>query len=80
MRPQTGREHRRGRLAANGVSVLHAGKRLTIAQAPLAGVTQLIGDITQTATAQAIVSHFAGDLAELVVCDGAPDGAGWYAC
>lgn len=48
--------------------------RLTTLQAPLAGVIQLVGDITQTATAQSIVTHFEGDLAELVVCDGAPDG------
>lgn len=43
--------------------------------APLPGVTQLQGDITKTATAQSIISHFEGDLADLVVCDGAPDGA-----
>ena len=42
--------------------------------APLPGVIQLQGDITKTSTAQQIISHFEGDLADLVVCDGAPDG------
>lgn len=44
------------------------------AMAPLPGVTQLQGDITKTSTAEAIISHFQGDKAQLVVCDGAPDG------
>lgn len=42
--------------------------------APLSGVIQLQGDITKLSTAQAIIQHFEGDQAELVVCDGAPDG------
>lgn len=44
------------------------------AMAPLPGVTQLQGDITKASTAEAIISHFQGDKAQLVVCDGAPDG------
>ena len=44
------------------------------AMAPLKGVIQLQGDITQVSTAQAIVDHFKGESADLVVCDGAPDG------
>ena len=44
------------------------------AMAPLPGVTQLQGDITKATTAEAIISHFQGDKAQLVVCDGAPDG------
>lgn len=44
------------------------------AMAPLPGVIQIQGDITKTSTAQAIISHFEGDTAQLVVCDGAPDG------
>lgn len=52
----------------------------------------LQGDITSEATAREVISHFDGQQAELVVCDGAPDGAlagpgrawfqagcGWYA-
>lgn len=42
--------------------------------APLNGVLQLVGDITKIETAQAIMSHFEGEKADLVVCDGAPDG------
>lgn len=42
--------------------------------APLKGVIQLQGDITQVSTAQAIIDHFKGESADLVVCDGAPDG------
>lgn len=34
------------------------------------------GDITSEATAREVISHFHGHHAELVVCDGAPDGAG----
>ena len=33
------------------------------------------GDITSEATAREVISHFRGHHAELVVCDGAPDGA-----
>jgi tRNA (cytidine32/guanosine34-2'-O)-methyltransferase len=42
--------------------------------APLPGVIQLQGDITEYKTAEAIIGHFEGDQADLVVCDGAPDG------
>ncbi|RKP17747.1 FtsJ-domain-containing protein [Rozella allomycis CSF55] len=41
--------------------------------APLPGVIQLQGDITKTSTAEAIISHFKGELADLVVCDGLHD-------
>lgn len=44
------------------------------AMAPLPGVVQLQGDITKKSTAEAIISHFQGENAQLVVCDGAPDG------
>ena len=56
----------------------------------LPGVIQIQGDITEVwikfkvvnkktisfkdATAKKIISHFDGQLAQLVVCDGAPDG------
>lgn len=41
---------------------------------PLPGVIQIQGDITKFSTAQEIIKYFEGDKAELVVCDGAPDG------
>jgi tRNA (cytidine32/guanosine34-2'-O)-methyltransferase len=40
---------------------------------PLEGVIQLQGDITETSTAKKIISFFDGELADLVVSDGAPD-------
>eukprot|EP00095_Tigriopus_kingsejongensis_P000165 snap_masked-scaffold487_size158652-processed-gene-0.3 protein:Tk00165 transcript:snap_masked-scaffold487_size158652-processed-gene-0.3-mRNA-1 annotation:"hypothetical protein DAPPUDRAFT_309098" len=48
------------------------------AMAPLPGIIQLQGDITKITTARKIVSHFEGDLADLVVCDGAPDVTGLH--
>lgn len=44
------------------------------AMAPLEGVIQLQGDITNTKTAKQIIAHFNNTQADLVVCDGAPDG------
>lgn len=41
---------------------------------PLPGIIQIQGDITKYSTAQEIISHFEGAKADLVVCDGAPDG------
>ncbi|XP_060045227.1 putative tRNA (cytidine(32)/guanosine(34)-2'-O)-methyltransferase [Erinaceus europaeus] len=41
--------------------------------APLPGVLQIKGDITQLSTAKAVVQHFEGSPADLVVCDGDPD-------
>eukprot|EP00752_Nemacystus_decipiens_P009802 g8750.t1 len=46
--------------------------------APIEGVKQLQGDITSRETAEAITDHFQGGLAELVVCDGAPDVTGLH--
>ncbi|KAI3662457.1 hypothetical protein MP638_003597 [Amoeboaphelidium occidentale] len=46
--------------------------------APLHGITLLQGDITKQETAQDIISHFDGDKADLVVCDGAPDVTGLH--
>ncbi|XP_037789894.1 putative tRNA (cytidine(32)/guanosine(34)-2'-O)-methyltransferase [Penaeus monodon] len=48
------------------------------AMAPLPGVVQIQGDITKTSTSEAIISHFQGDTAQLVVCDGAPDVTGLH--
>ena len=42
--------------------------------APLPGVFQLQGDITKIETANSIIDYFCGLKADLVVCDGAPDG------
>ncbi|KAI8867538.1 FtsJ-domain-containing protein [Ramicandelaber brevisporus] len=46
--------------------------------APLPGVVQLQGDITKISTAESIISHFDGELADLVICDGAPDVTGLH--
>ena len=45
---------------------------------PIPGVVCHVGDITSQETAEQIVSHFKGDLADLVVCDGAPDVTGLH--
>lgn len=42
--------------------------------APLEGVVQIQGDITKITTAEQVIAHFDGQPADLVVCDGAPDG------
>jgi len=44
------------------------------AMAPVPGVVQIQGDITKMTTVEQIFSHFQGLKADLVVCDGAPDG------
>lgn len=41
---------------------------------PIEGVQMLQGDITDEATAKQVMATFAGKKADLVVCDGAPDG------
>lgn len=46
--------------------------------APIEGVTQLQGDITNAKTAAAVIAHFDGSHADLVVCDGAPDVTGMH--
>ena len=46
--------------------------------APIEGITQLQGDITSEVTAAAVISHFEGAKADLVVCDGAPDVTGLH--
>ncbi|KAL1930356.1 hypothetical protein VTP01DRAFT_10518 [Rhizomucor pusillus] len=48
------------------------------AMAPLEGVVQLQGDITKKSTAEQIISYFEGELADIVVCDGAPDVTGLH--
>lgn len=46
--------------------------------APIPGIVCIKGDITAQTTAELIISHFRGDLADLVVCDGAPDVTGLH--
>lgn len=46
--------------------------------APIEGVIILKGDITRLDTAQDIVGHFDGELADLVCSDGAPDVTGLH--
>nr|KAI8727873.1 putative tRNA (cytidine(32)/guanosine(34)-2'-O)-methyltransferase [Biomphalaria glabrata] len=48
------------------------------AMAPIPGIIQIQGDITKKSTAQAIIGHFDGEEADLVVCDGAPDVTGLH--
>lgn len=46
--------------------------------APIPGVITMVGDITSESTAQQIIGHFKGSLADLVICDGAPDVTGLH--
>lgn len=46
--------------------------------APIPGVCSIIGDITAKTTAKQIIDYFQGNLADLVVCDGAPDVTGLH--
>lgn len=48
------------------------------AMAPLDGVIQIQGDITNTITAKRIIAQFDNTKADLVVCDGAPDVTGLH--
>eukprot|EP00056_Hartaetosiga_gracilis_P005498 m.85331 g.85331 ORF g.85331 m.85331 type:complete len:319 (+) comp12189_c0_seq1:13-969(+) len=48
------------------------------AMAPLDGIIQMQGDITKESTANAIIHHFEGEKADLVICDGAPDVTGLH--
>ncbi|KAI8618868.1 FtsJ-like methyltransferase-domain-containing protein [Chytriomyces sp. MP71] len=61
----------------------HAGRAKIVAvdlqrMAPIPGVLQLQGDITKKSTADAIKKGLDGQLAQLVVCDGAPDVTGLH--
>ncbi|KAJ3672541.1 hypothetical protein LUZ60_007262 [Juncus effusus] len=46
--------------------------------APIDGVIQVQGDITNARTAETVIRHFDGCKADLVVCDGAPDVTGLH--
>ncbi|CAO0799498.1 unnamed protein product [Mucor circinelloides] len=48
------------------------------AMAHLDGVIQLQGDITKKSTAEKIISYFDGGMADIVICDGAPDVTGLH--
>ncbi|KOC64896.1 Putative ribosomal RNA methyltransferase 1, partial [Habropoda laboriosa] len=48
------------------------------AMAAIDGVVQIQGDITNINTAKQIIAHFDSCLADLVVCDGAPDVTGLH--
>ncbi|XP_017890866.1 putative tRNA (cytidine(32)/guanosine(34)-2'-O)-methyltransferase [Ceratina calcarata] len=48
------------------------------AMAPLEGVIQIQGDITNINTAKQIIAQFDNEQADLVVCDGAPDVTGLH--
>ncbi|KAM7270424.1 hypothetical protein ACFE04_029638 [Oxalis oulophora] len=46
--------------------------------APIEGVIEVQGDITNARTAEVVIRHFDGCKADLVVCDGAPDVTGLH--
>jgi tRNA (cytidine32/guanosine34-2'-O)-methyltransferase len=46
--------------------------------APIPGVVCLVGDITSQETVEKIGTYFHGSLADLVICDGAPDVIGLH--
>lgn len=58
-----------------GVADHHLALIFDTQQAPLTGVTQIMGDITLLSTAQKVISAMDGEKAQLVICDGAPDGS-----
>lgn len=45
---------------------------------PIPGVITIVGDITSKKTSEDIISAFEGELADLVICDGAPDVTGLH--
>jgi tRNA (cytidine32/guanosine34-2'-O)-methyltransferase len=69
------------KLCGNEVSKENSARIISVdlqEMAPIPGVVSIIGDITAQATAEQIINHFQGDLADLVVCDGAPDVTGLH--
>jgi tRNA (cytidine32/guanosine34-2'-O)-methyltransferase len=46
--------------------------------APIDNVVQLVGDITRRKTVENILQRFEQQLADLVICDGAPDVTGFH--
>jgi len=47
---------------------------LTLMAASTSAQVQIKGDITKRSTAEQIIAHFEGKLADIVLSDGAPDG------
>lgn len=45
---------------------------------PIPGVITIVGDITSKKTSEDIINAFEGSLADLVICDGAPDVTGLH--
>lgn len=69
--------------AEEGTAMVAAGVPKVVAvdlqeMAPIPGVVCIVGDITSKVTADQIIGHFRGNLADLVVCDGAPDVTGLH--
>jgi 23S rRNA U2552 (ribose-2'-O)-methylase RlmE/FtsJ len=68
-----------GRLATDGEhgSASKRALQLTrslVEQAPLPGVTIIHADITLPSTAKLMIDAMKGEKADLIVCDGAPEG------
>lgn len=45
---------------------------------PIPGIHTIVGDITSQSTVEQIIDYFHGGLADLVICDGAPDVTGLH--
>lgn len=73
-------QNRIGRLATDGQSKFaffeHAPMPILfpVKQAPLPGVTIIHADITLPSTAKLMIDAMEGEKADLIVCDGAPEG------
>lgn len=66
----------------SGKNAAESGKKIVAVDlqemAPIEGVILIQGDITRKSTAEEIIQHFNGDLADIVVSDGAPDVTGLH--
>jgi len=66
----------------NEISSIRASPRIVSIDlqemAPIHGVISIVGDITSQITVEQIIKEFDGTLADLVVCDGAPDVTGLH--
>eukprot|EP00127_Corallochytrium_limacisporum_P000413 Clim_evm108s11 gene=Clim_evmTU108s11 len=62
--------------------VTHPDKKIVAidiqAMAPIPGVIQIQGDITEEKTAKEVIEKFDGGKADMVICDGAPDVTGLH--
>jgi len=69
--------------ADEAAAMVEAGNTKVVAvdlqeMAPIPGIVCIQGDITAKATAEEIIGHFHNNLADLVICDGAPDVTGLH--